>query len=131
MDRESLANSRFACSERERAVFEAGIKMGTIYHQFVGTPFNGDSVGALEDAIESAICVQPYVVGATVRIRIPQRSGDDRYSYFSLTGDMIDAEVTVMVGSTRVISEMRFDTELQYPLMFISDVQTDASDNTC
>ena len=43
-DREQLADDRFACSRRERAVFEAGIKMGTIYHQFVGTPFNRDTV---------------------------------------------------------------------------------------
>ncbi|MBR1452331.1 MAG: hypothetical protein IJ592_02405, partial [Candidatus Methanomethylophilaceae archaeon] len=36
-EREELANQRFSCTERERAVFEAGIKMATIYHQFVGT----------------------------------------------------------------------------------------------
>ena len=39
VSREDLANSRFNCSVKERACFEAGIKMGTIYHQFVGTPF--------------------------------------------------------------------------------------------
>ena len=35
--REDLADKYFNCSLRERVVFEAGIKLGTIYHQFVGT----------------------------------------------------------------------------------------------
>ena len=45
--RDETAASRFACTERERALFEAGIKMGTIYHQFVGTPVNLDTVESL------------------------------------------------------------------------------------
>ena len=43
-DREALAASKFSCTERERAVFEAGIKMATVYHQFVGTPVNAATV---------------------------------------------------------------------------------------
>ena len=44
IDREQVAASRFNCSERERAIFEAGVKMATIYHQFVGTPVNANTV---------------------------------------------------------------------------------------
>ena len=43
-NREEVAASRFNCSEKERAIFEAGIKMATIYHQFVGTPVNAATV---------------------------------------------------------------------------------------
>ena len=123
-DREDLADSRFACTHRERAVFEAGIKMGTIYHQFVGTPFNTETVDGLERMIEKTIGVQPYVTEVSVSIdRSVFRRGDDTYSYISLTGEMIDAKVTIEMDGSRVTAEMRYDPELDYPLMFISSVQ--------
>ncbi len=122
-DREKLAASRFSCTERERALFEAGIKMATIYHQFVGTPVNRDSVAGLETAISEAIEVQPYVASAKVKIdRSVFPVGDDRYSYISLTGDMMDAVVKIVLGRYEVISEMRYDDELRYPLMFVSSI---------
>lgn len=123
-DREQLADDRFACSRRERAVFEAGIKMGTIYHQFVGTPFNSDTVADLEGLIAETIGVQPYVDDVTVRIdRSVFDRGDDTYSYVSLTGEMIDAVVRIVMGDVSVTAEMRYDPELDYPLMYISSVE--------
>ena len=123
-DREQLADDRFACSRRERAVFEAGIKMGTIYHQFVGTPFNRDTVADLEGLIAETIGVQPYVDDVTVRIdRSVFDRGDDTYSYVSLTGEMIDAVVRIVMGDVSVTAEMRYDPELDYPLMYISSVE--------
>ena len=41
--REELAAGYFNCSLKERAVFESGIKLGTIYHQFVGTPLSSSN----------------------------------------------------------------------------------------
>ena len=93
--RDELAAGRFACTERERALFEAGIKMGTIYHQFVGTPVNADTVGSLEEGIRSAISVQPYV--EDVRIKI------DR-SRFKKDGDRY-CEVQVFYGSSSYTRE--------------------------
>lgn len=123
MDREKRASDMFACTERERCIFETGIKLATIYHQYVGTPFNLSSVSSLEKAIGESIRVQPYVVSAEVRIDrgvIPEAV--DEYSYLSLTGDMIDAVVTVSIGSVEVTAEMRYDRDLRYPLMYISKV---------
>lgn len=123
-DREQKADDRFECSRRERAVFEAGIKMGTIYHQFVGTPFNMETVGMLEDLISRTIMVQPYVESVRVSIdRSVFDRGDDTYSYVSLTGEMIDAVVTVRIEDVSVTAEMRYDPELDYPLMYISSVK--------
>ena len=124
MDREEAANGRFACTERERCIFETGIKLATIYHQYVGTPFNAKSVSSLEEAISRSIEVQPYVVSARVKIDrsvIPEEK--DEYSYLSLTGDMIDAVVKVRMGSTTVTAEMRYDEELKYPLMYVSSIE--------
>lgn len=124
-DRETRANDKFACSDRDRALFEAGIKMGTLYHQFVGIPVNSQSVCELESAMADAIRVQPYVADAKVRIeRGSLPVGNDRYSYASLTGDMIDAVIKVDVGGCEVVAEMRYDESLDYPLMYISDIKT-------
>ena len=121
--RDELAAGRFACTERERALFEAGIKMGTIYHQFVGTPVNADTVGSLEEGIRSAISVQPYVEDVRINIdRSRFKKDGDRYSYVSMTGDMIDAVVTIRIGDSKVTAEMRYDAEMGYPLMFVSDI---------
>ncbi len=123
-DREQLADSRFSCSRRERAAFEAGIKMATIYHQFVGTPVNVDSVASLEETMAKSIEVQPYVSSCTVKIDRSRftRKGDT-YSYTSLTGEMIDAIVDIDIEGVKVRAEMRYDEKLHYPLMYISDVQ--------
>ena len=123
-DRESTAAERFACGDRDRALFEAGIKMGTLYHQFVGTPVSLKSVEGLEKAMSDAIEVQPYVEKARVTIvrdSIPE--GGDEYSYSSLTGEMIDAVITIRIGDASVTAEIRYDEELHYPLMFVSDLQ--------
>ena len=124
MDREDRASEKFACSERERCIFETGIKLATVYHQYVGTPFDVRSVSSLEEAISRSIEVQPYVEKAMIKIDrsvIPDEV--DEYSYLSLTGDMIDAVVVVRMGSTRVTAEMRYDPELKYPLMYVSKVE--------
>ena len=123
-DREQLANDRFSCTTRERAVFEAGIKLATVYHQFVGSPVNLNSVGPLEESISKSIEVQPYVESAKIRIDRSRFVKDgDTYSYLSLTGDMIDAIVVISLDGVRVTAEMRYDEQLKYPLMYVSSIE--------
>ena len=125
MDRESDAAKKFSCTVRERALFEAGIKMGTVYHQFVGMPVNNESVDSLEKAIEKGVLAQPYVESVKVRIDrnafTPKR---DMYSYCSLTGEMLDVVLRIKIDGTVVTAEMRYDRALKYPLMYISEIQT-------
>ena len=123
-DREGLANSRFNCSGRERACFEAGIKMGTIYHQFVGTPVSLANIPQLEKAMEESIKVQPYVRDARISIdRTGLTRDGDTYSYKSLIGEMIDAVVIIDLDGCMVTAEMRYDAEMGYPLMYISEIR--------
>ena len=122
-EREILASDKFNCSLRERAVFEAGIKLATVYHQFVGTPVCGSNVRSLEDAIEKAILVQPYVSEVRVGIDDSMFKRGDEYDYYSLSGDMIDAIVTIQIENVTVKAEMRYDEELRYPLMYVSDIK--------
>jgi len=123
--REELAANYFNCSERERAVFEAGIKMGTIYHQFVGTPVAAANVEILEKAIEDGVRVQPFVKDVKVQIsRDALRRKKDEFDYQTLTGNMLNVELTIAVGSTVVIAAMDFKDDLRYPLMYVRSVES-------
>ena len=62
------ANLYFNCTDRERAAFEAGIKLGSIYHQFVGAPIGIANVKYLERAIEESVKIQPFVESVVVNI---------------------------------------------------------------
>lgn len=123
MDRDTVASQRFSCTDRERCLFEAGIKMGTIYHQYVGSPVNLNTVESFEKAMADSIRVQPYVTDAVIKIdRSVFTENGDRYSYISLTGNMIDAIVRICINGVTVTAEMRYDKELRYPLMYISNI---------
>ena len=50
-------------------------------------------------------------------------TGKDRYSYISLTGEMMDAVVKIRLDRYEVTAEMRYDYELMYPLMYISSIE--------
>ena len=111
----------FRCSERERAAFEAGIKMGAIYHQYVGAPVNESNVEALERAIEAGVRVQPFVEDVRVRIdrsKIRAKRGAP-YKYYSVTGDMLGVWLRVRYEGAVAECAMDYLPELRYPLMRI------------
>ncbi len=121
--REELAAKYFNCSLRERAVFEAGIKLGTIYHQFVGTPVCAANVDILERAMEDGVKVQPFVKDVKVRIdRSALRKKRDEFDYQTLTGSMLDVTLVIQVETVRAVAEMRYVAELRYPLMFVKEI---------
>lgn len=118
-----LDSKYFNCTDRERAVFEAGIKLGTIYHQFVGTPVSQANVDALEEAIAQSARVQPFVEDVRIRIdrgMLHERRGE--YDYYTLSGMMMNVWLKVRYRSAVVEAEMRRIEELSYPLMFITKV---------
>ena len=122
--REAKADSFFSCTDSERAAFEAGIKMGTIYHQFVGVPLSVQNVGTLEKAIESGSRVQPFVEEVRVRIdRTKLKDKRGQYDYVSLTGDMLDVKLVVKYKTARVRASMKLIEEMNYPLMFIEEIE--------
>jgi len=113
----------FRCSDRERAVFEAGVKLGSVYHQYVGTPVDARGVRALERAIEAGMRAQPAVVSARVRIdRAALRRGTTRLGYASLDGEMLDVAVGTRVGRATAVGRMRYVPALRYPVMHIERV---------
>lgn len=119
-----VADKYFNCTNSERAVFEAGIKLGTVYHQFVGAPISKDNVEVLEKSIAEGAKVQPFVKDAVVKIdrnRLREKSTD--YDYLTLTGDMLDVTLTVQYEDVTVICEMRHIAEMDYPLMYVREIK--------
>jgi hypothetical protein len=114
----------FAGNDRDRAAFEAGIKLGAIYHQYLGAPLTRATAAGLERAIESAAMVQPTVEDVRVRIDRKRLKGRGPYKYASLSEDMLQAEVTVKVGSARVTAVLRYVPELDYPLMYLKEIRS-------
>lgn len=121
--RDELAVEYFKCTKRERAVFEAGIKLGTVYHQFIGTPVSSSNVRSLEKAIEEGVKVQPFVDDVEVRIdRKSLRKKRNEFDYQSLTGAMLDVRVGIRIEEVFVLARMRYVEELNYPLMFVEKI---------
>jgi len=114
-------------TDRERAAFEGGIALASIYHQFVGTPISlkGNSVKALERAIKETIKLQPYKKKVNVKVdtsRLKQRRSGEPYNYEPLRGEHLNVEVESQYRSTKVKARMKYIPELQYSLMYIQEI---------
>jgi len=121
--REEKAASYFQCTIRERAVFEAGIKLAAVYHQFIGAPVSASNADSLERAIEEGVKVQPFVEKVRVHIRRESiRQKRNEYDYQSLTGEMLDVSVSIVIENIRVVGRMQYIEEIKYPLMYVEEI---------
>jgi dihydroneopterin aldolase len=108
---------------RERSIFEGGITMGALFHQFVGTPVSLDSVDSLEKAMEESLQLQPCISSVKVTInREILKIAKNEYNYLSLTGDMLDVRLVTEYNEVKVVVRMQYIEELQYPLMYVEEV---------
>lgn len=103
-------------TNREIAAFEAGIKLGALYHQFVGSPVSPQTADSLERAIEESISLQPYVRSVDVRID-RQKLLENAFGYGELEGRMIFAEVEIDCQGETVRARLEYDPDKDYPLM--------------
>ncbi len=103
-------------TDREQAVFEAGIKLGALYHQWVGTPISRNSAASVERAIEQAVILQPFVEEITVRLNRDLMT-ENAFGYSELSGLMYDVEIITRIGFT--YCRARLAPENGYPLMKI------------
>ena len=111
-------------TDRDNALFQERIKLGALYHQFVGSPVNPGTVDSLESAISQSISVQPYVRHITVSINrdmIGEKAGGE-FGYCELEGRMLDVEATIIFKDITARVALKFDRELDYPLMRIIEV---------
>jgi hypothetical protein len=103
-------------SDREKAVFEAGIKLGALYHQWVGTPISRQSAASVEAAIEKAVILQPFVEEITVNLDRTLMA-ENRFGYSELSGLMFSVEIVTRVGFS--YCRARLAPEQGYPFMNI------------
>lgn len=109
-------------TDRERAIFEGGISMGALFHQFVGTPVSIDTVSSLENAIRDSILLQPAIIDVDVKLNkelIEKNSGV--MGYTSLTGDMLIVRLTTKINEKSIVTCISYDEKMQYPIMYIED----------
>jgi hypothetical protein len=114
--------------EREQAAFEAGIKLGALYHQFIGTPVSPETVPKLEEAIEQSIGLQPFV--RQIRVRVDRTAMQENiFGYSELEGTMLSVDLVTRVGGATCHARLR--KERGYPLMEIveCDEEPKTTDN--
>jgi hypothetical protein len=106
-------------TRRETLLFEAGIKLGGVFHQYLGIPVSERTAASLARAIEAAVGLQPFVRRVTVGIH-PKRGGPlgrGRFAYRYLIPEMLDVSVQLVDGSTAVEARLQHRPDLRYPLM--------------
>lgn len=112
-------------NERDRAVFEAGIKLGALYHQFVGTPINTETIDDLSRAIEESVILQPYVRSVSVSIdrEMVAKRQNPTFGYCELEGRMLHVSLQVLCKNTIATVELAYDEEQDYPMMSIKKIE--------
>lgn len=112
-------------SRREALLFEAGVKLGGVFHQYLGIPLTPRTAPGLARAIESAVRLQPFVRAVEVRLDPSKggRPGPGRFAYRYLTGEMLDVRVTLADGPLVVRARLAHRTDLRYPLMRVVAVR--------
>jgi dihydroneopterin aldolase len=126
MGRRRSSVHQVALTSREALLFEAGIKLGGIFHQYLGIPVSSKTARALARSIEAAVALQPFVEQVRVRI-VPAHGGKvgrGRFGYRYVTAEMIDARVTLTDGATRVVARLSYRPDLRYPLMRVESAKT-------
>lgn len=112
----------FKClSDRERAIFEGAISMGALFHQFIGTPVNKETLKSLKVAIEDSIKLQPSIEDVEVEINLEDEEGG--FGYVSLEGKMLNVKIISRVRDVKAIIRMEYVDELNYPLIYVEDVK--------
>ena len=109
-------------TDAQQACFEAGIKFGSLYHQFAGTPVSPDSTRSLETAIAEAIENQPHCEAVAVNVLDDRVDAaiDHENGYTELTGSLMEVEMRIEYDDTVV--RTRMEMEDGYPLMAIQSV---------
>jgi hypothetical protein len=107
-------------TDREKAAFEAGIKLGALYHQWVGAPVSPDTAPLLEQAMERSVALQPHV--RHVRIHLNrERILPNPFGYSEVKGEQFEVQLTTRVGDATCHAVLSY--EGGYPLMKIASFE--------
>jgi dihydroneopterin aldolase len=106
-------------SRREALLFEAGVKLGGVFHQYLGIPVSRGTAAGVARTIERAVALQPYVVRVRARVDVGKGGplGRGRFAYRYLTAEMLDVSVRLRDGPDEVEARLAHRPDLRYPLM--------------
>ena len=109
-------------TDAQVACFEAGVKFGSLYHQFAGTPVSVKSAASLARAIEAAIENQPHAEHVSVDVD-EERIAEDAtaHGYTEFSGRHATVEVAVDYEGVEVLARMAMVDG--YPLMEVVSVE--------
>lgn len=109
-------------TDAQQVCFEAGIKFGSLYHQFAGTPVSPDSTRSLETAMAEAIENQPFCESVDVNIddELVAAAIGHENGYTELTGSLMTVEMQIVYED--VVARTRMVMEDGYPLMKLVSV---------
>ena len=114
-------------TDRERACFESGIKLGALYHILCGIPISKDKniIESIERGIEAAISCQPYVKSVKINLNRTEITGEkeNQYDYDEITGRIIQAQLVLNYNDIEIIAKVEWVEKLQYPLMYIEKIR--------
>lgn len=113
-------------SDRERATFETGIKLGALYHILCGIPVSTDEkvIKSIEQGIEQAISCQPYVDSVNIKLRRENLKGkkENEFDYGEISGKTIEADLVVQFKKVEVKAKIKWIEDFEYPLMYIAEL---------
>ena len=109
-------------SRREALLFEAGVKLGAVFHQYLGTPVSPTTAASLARTIGRAVRLQPYVRSVVVHIDAGRRGRRGPFGYRYLTAEMLAVDVTLSDGEVTVRARLAHRPRLRYPLMTVESV---------
>ncbi|MEM1618802.1 MAG: dihydroneopterin aldolase family protein [Desulfurococcaceae archaeon] len=109
---------------RDRAVFEAGIAIGTAVHQFSGIPLRTpQDLEVIREAVRRALLAQPCREYVEVEIEYEKPSRPPPYDYTTLKSRNMDLRIVVNYKGTRVKARLRYIPELDFTLGYIEDIE--------
>ena len=128
MNHEKTASKVFDSSitARERAIFEGGIALGAICHQFSGMPVspNRRVLRAVEHAIVECMRLTPYKKNIKIKInpKMLRKRGRTPYYYQTLEEKNLDLTVVASYAGVDAIVRMKYFPRLGFPLMYVEKV---------
>ncbi len=130
---EKLAERYFddSVSIRERAIFELGIKLSTIFHMMLGAPVKNDPdvLREIAEGLKASVSCQPFVERVEVNLKIPKEGMSHEYSkkhqfdYTTIDGEMLNAEIELHYKEWKVIGKVEWSSDLYYPIMFVESIE--------
>jgi hypothetical protein len=108
-------------SDREKAAFEAGIKLGALYHQWTGAPVSPQTAASLETAMEKSVSLQPFVEEVRVRLAL-ERIAINPFGYGEVRGEQFEVLLATRVNEARCRAALTY--EQGYPLMKITSLES-------